>query len=78
MNESDYLDLELAYQYVIDSSAISAVQDLLSAVPRSDVRNDPVVERRSILDLAGLGKEIWEGIDAQQYVNELRDEWDAR
>ena len=34
--------------------------------------------RRSIMDLHGLGKEIWEGIDAQQYVNALRAEWDHR
>jgi hypothetical protein len=31
--------------------------------------------RRSILDLAGLGQEIWQGIDAQQYVNSERDSW---
>ncbi|MDT7542365.1 MAG: hypothetical protein QOE33_2269 [Acidobacteriota bacterium] len=34
--------------------------------------------KRSILELGGLGKEIWEGIDAQEYVNELRSEWDHR
>jgi len=33
-------------------------------------------EKHSILELAGLGKEIWEGIDPQEYVNQLRDEWD--
>lgn len=33
---------------------------------------------RSILELEGLGAEIWEGIDAQEYVNELRKEWDHR
>ncbi|MFI5366551.1 MAG: hypothetical protein ACHQ4J_13110 [Candidatus Binatia bacterium] len=27
-------------------------------------------------DLRGLGKEIWRGLDAQAYVNELRDEWE--
>lgn len=26
-------------------------------------------------DAYGLGKEIWEGIDAQVYVDALRDEW---
>jgi hypothetical protein len=31
---------------------------------------------RSIMELHGLGADIWQGIDAQQYVNELRDEWD--
>jgi hypothetical protein len=32
---------------------------------------------RSILELRGLGKEIWEGIDAQEYVNRERDSWDG-
>ena len=35
-------------------------------------------EKHSILELAGLGKEIWAGIDAQEYVNQLRSEWDHR
>lgn len=32
----------------------------------------------SIMELRGLGKEIWQGVDAQAYVDQLRDEWDAR
>ena len=32
----------------------------------------------SIMELHGLGAEIWRGVDAQQYVDELRNEWDAR
>ncbi len=34
--------------------------------------------RRSLRDLRGLGKEIWAGIDAQEYIDQQRDEWDAR
>jgi hypothetical protein len=34
--------------------------------------------RRSITKLHGLGKEIWEGIDAQNYVDQLRDEREVR
>ena len=30
----------------------------------------------SILELRGLGKEIWEGIDAAEYVRRERDSWD--
>lgn len=30
----------------------------------------------SLSELRGLGADIWEGIDAQVYVNQLRDEWD--
>lgn len=33
---------------------------------------------RSLLELEGLGAELWEGVDAQEYVNELRKEWDHR
>jgi hypothetical protein len=33
--------------------------------------------KRSLRELRGLGKEIWAGIDAQEYVNRERDEWDA-
>ena len=31
--------------------------------------------KRSIIDLQGLGKGIWAGIDAQQYVNHERASW---
>lgn len=31
--------------------------------------------KRSILELEGLGKEVWEGIDAQEYVNRERESW---
>ena len=34
--------------------------------------------QRRLSELRGLGKEIWEGIDAQEYVNQLRSEWDER
>lgn len=39
---------------------------------------DQEPHQHSILELRGLGKELWEGIDAQEYVNELRAEWDHR
>lgn len=31
----------------------------------------------SILDLDGLGKDIWQGVDADRYVAEERDSWDG-
>ena len=31
--------------------------------------------RLSLLDLAGVGSEIWAGIDADQYVHRERDQW---
>jgi hypothetical protein len=32
-------------------------------------------QSRSLLELEGLGAEMWKGMDAQKYVDELRDEW---
>ena len=32
--------------------------------------------KHSILELEGLGQEIWKGIDAQEYINQERDSWD--
>jgi len=39
----------------------------------SDTTDEP---EHSLLELEGLGAEIWQGIDAQQYVHEQREEWD--
>lgn len=32
--------------------------------------------RHSILQLRGLGKELWEGIDPQEHIRAERDSWD--
>ncbi|MCP4349223.1 MAG: hypothetical protein GY795_27400 [Desulfobacterales bacterium] len=32
--------------------------------------------KRNIYDLKGLGKKIWKGTDAQEYVNKERDSWE--
>jgi hypothetical protein len=33
--------------------------------------------KQSIMELRGLGKEIWQGIDAQKYVNNERASWNG-
>ena len=33
--------------------------------------------QHSIMELCGLGAEIWEGIDAQEYVKQERASWDG-
>lgn len=34
--------------------------------------SQPPMPKRSLSELQGLGKEIWQGVDAQEYINELR------
>lgn len=43
-----------------------------------DTLAEPEGEDHSLLELEGLGREIWQGMDAQDYVNQLRSEWDDR
>ena len=43
-----------------------------------DVPEAVPCQQRRLSELRGLGKEIWGGIDAQEYVNQLRSEWDER
>ncbi|MBI3466358.1 MAG: hypothetical protein HY000_25380 [Planctomycetes bacterium] len=33
--------------------------------------------RRSILELRGLGKQCWQGVDAQRYVDRERASWNG-
>ena len=37
----------------------------------------PTKPKRSIMELEGLGKDIWQGIDAQKYVNLERQSWNG-
>ena len=63
--------------------ALPATQrlELLALIARelaAEHHTTPNKPRHRLSELRGLGKEIWEGIDAQEYVNKLRDEWDER
>ena len=40
-----------------------------------DVMNRKRMEKDTILALRGLGKEIWAGVDADEYVRQLREGW---
>jgi hypothetical protein len=33
--------------------------------------------QHSILELAGLGKEVWQGVDVGEYIKRERDAWDT-
>lgn len=50
---------------------ISAIVDTLAEAEAAPAR-----KKRSILEFEGVGAEMWQGVDAQEYVNRLRDEWD--
>ncbi len=53
-------------------------QNLLSAeLAQSAAISNHNGKRRSLLELEGLGKEVWKGIDPDKYIAAERDSWDG-
>ena len=48
--------------------------ECISATLKQRIGQQPA--KHSIMELEGLGAEIWEGIDAQEYVRQERASWD--
>ena len=51
--------------------------DLLEELAGMIKQQLPGRKERSILEIEGLGAEIWEGIDAREYVRKEREAWDG-
>lgn len=60
-------------QHLEPHEQLRLLEDLRVAV----CQQDPVSEEplHSFMELEGLGQEIWEGMDAQEYVNQERVSW---
>ena len=43
-----------------------------------DMMDVPIDSSRRLSELRGLGKDIWRGVETQQYIDRMRDEWDNR
>lgn len=54
--------------------------DLARRILNDAAAGDDVAARRprSLLELEGLGADLWSGRDAQDYVDQLRREWNGR
>ncbi len=70
--------VEEIYQQYIKPLPNNEKLRLIAKVSSDLVENETAKPKRSIMELHGLGAEIWEDIDAQEYVNELRNEWEHR
>ncbi len=70
--------VEEIYQQYIKPLPDKEKLRLIAKVSNDLAETETENPKRSLLEFEGLGKEIWEGIDAQEYVNELRNEWDHR
>ena len=69
-----------AYQEILEKVLQLPSEEKLKLIEAilADLRvKEDSIKLHSIMEFEGLGKEIWEGIDAQDYVNEERNSWDT-
>lgn len=73
MQTMNYGELLVRIQRLDPAEQLRMLEDL-AALVRRQMASQP---RRSILELQGLGKEIWQGVDAQKYIDRERASWDG-
>lgn len=71
-----YDEILNSFERLSTADQLQLLEDLVSLM-RRQVMSQPPRARHSIMELRGLGKEIWEGIDAQEYVNQERASWNG-
>lgn len=68
-----YHELLLQVENLTADEQLRLLEEIASLVRRR-ISGKP---KRSIMELEGLGKEIWQGIDAQEYVDRERASWNG-
>lgn len=61
---------------VVEKLSLEEKLQLIEYVVRQLRTSSQLAPRRSWRDVRGLGKEIWEGIAVDKYIDDLRNEWD--
>ncbi|MCB0252716.1 MAG: hypothetical protein KDI55_03200 [Anaerolineae bacterium] len=75
--EFDMMLVEDLYQEQIRPLPVADRLQLIARIAEDLASGAPSTKRR-ITELRGLGKEIWQDVDAQQYIDNLRSEWKQR
>lgn len=73
MTVREYNDLLERISHLPQQEKVDLLAELASQVRDGNRKG----KKRSIMELEGLGKEIWAGIDAQEYVDRERDSWNG-
>jgi len=73
MSTTTYYEVLDRAQRLNPADQLRLLEDLAALVRRQVTTR----AQRSILELQGLGKEIWRGIDAQDYVDQERTAWNG-
>lgn len=66
------------YRQHIQNISIQEQLQIMALITQHLMANEPLrkPKLRSLLELEGLGAELWQARDAQEYVEQLRREWE--
>ena len=73
MSTGAYQDVLKRAQRLTSTDQLRLLEELAGILRRQDV----VQENRSILELQGLGKEVWRDIDPEEYIDRERNSWNG-
>jgi hypothetical protein len=63
-------------RFLPDIEQLRLVERIVQGIAEHHEDDGPVP--RDIMELHGKGAEVWRGVDAEEYVEELRNEWEHR
>jgi len=70
---ANYLEIRYQVESLSPDEQLRLLEEL-SNIVRRRIFPKP---QHSIMELEGLGKEIWQGVDAQEYVDQERASWNG-
>ncbi len=73
MSKVAYEEVLQRAQKLTSEEQLKLVEELATIIRRRIMSHD----RRSILELQGLGKEIWQGVDTEAYIDQERASWNG-
>ena len=60
-------------QQLNPAEQLRLLEELVGFIRRKSVQKQP----HSLMELQGLGKSIWQGVDVEKYVERERDSWNG-
>ena len=72
MSTSAYEEVLSRAQSLTPDEQLRLIEEL-AAIIRRQITARP---KHSVTEFRGMGKEVWEGIDVEKYIEEERNSWD--
>ena len=68
-----YEEIRIQLHHLTLDEQLQLLEDLAKLIRSQVISHD----RHSIIELEGLGKEVWSGVDVEKYIDEERNSWDG-